>query len=275
MEETTYIYVLKDPFTDEVRYVGKSNNPHKRVIKHNWVGNKRDKNWRKKEWIKSLLDRGSKPIVEVIDEVSKSEWTIHEKEYIKKYLNEGCDLTNYGEGGEGATYGNQTSFKKGHGARKIVAIDMDGNIFQRFDSIKDGVSFFNKKSTSSIWCTVKKEIRRAYGYNFLYEEEYNNMNKKEFDKHMEWVNTHRYCKNDASFKKGDKTWEGAVKNLQAMPRKKVYQHTLDGVFIKEWEWAKEAADELGFNDLCIKQKCNNYRGNHKYNGFLWFFDNQD
>ena len=91
--EVTFLYALVDPFTGEIRYVGKSNRPKKRYTAH-----LRDKSkTHKANWIRSLLGFGAKPILKILKRVEYSQWQDKEKQYIKMFSN----LTNFTEGGEG------------------------------------------------------------------------------------------------------------------------------------------------------------------------------
>ncbi len=110
----TYIYVLKCPKTNEVRYVGKSNNPKRRYCGH--MRTDKTACSYKINWVQSLLKQGLKPVLKIIREVPIDEWKDWEKYYIEYYKDKGCKLTNLGQGGEGLNFGNQTSFKKGQKA---------------------------------------------------------------------------------------------------------------------------------------------------------------
>lgn len=109
--KTVYIYTLADPRSGEVRYVGKTNNL--KVRRHNHLNSCRDKNTHKRNWINQLRKEGMLPIMEVLDEVLQSEWHRWEKYWIHQMTVWGFKLVNYTEGGDGLTFGNQTSFKKG------------------------------------------------------------------------------------------------------------------------------------------------------------------
>lgn len=104
MTETTNIYILIDPVTDCVRYVGKANNVHKRYFAHL----KDRRTHHRSCWIKGLSNKGLKPIVEVVDTVSKNEWQFWEKYYISLFKSWGFDLTNVSEGGEGSEHTEET-----------------------------------------------------------------------------------------------------------------------------------------------------------------------
>ena len=69
MEETkiTFIYTISHPLTNEVRYIGKSNTPRKRLFSHIDKRNKTKSH--KNNWIISLLKEDLRPIIEVLEEV--------------------------------------------------------------------------------------------------------------------------------------------------------------------------------------------------------------
>jgi hypothetical protein len=102
VKELVYIYSLDDPITGESRYVGKTNTPKLRLSYH--ISSIRSKhNYHKKCWINSLLKRGLKPTMFIIDEVDKDKWQFWEKHYISLYKSWGFDLTNMTDGGDGVT----------------------------------------------------------------------------------------------------------------------------------------------------------------------------
>lgn len=110
---TTFIYALCCPCTGEVKYIGKSNNPKERLRAHTWSG-KRTQSSHKRNWVDKLKSNNLRPMLLVLEEVTLENWKEKEKYYIKYYKNLGCKLTNQCIGGEGLTFGNQTSFKKGN-----------------------------------------------------------------------------------------------------------------------------------------------------------------
>jgi len=96
---TTYIYILIDPITNSVRYVGKSVNPLTRYSQH---CNAYD-NSEKYKWILDLKNNGYKPEMKIIDKVPNE--IAHEREsfYITEYLKNGHDLFNISSVSEWAT----------------------------------------------------------------------------------------------------------------------------------------------------------------------------
>lgn len=109
--KTVYIYTLADPTNGQIRYVGKTRNLFQR--RHNHLNSCRDKNTHKRNWVNQLRRLGYLPVMEVIDEVPESEWKYWEKYWIQQTKSWGFNLVNHTEGGDGLSFGNQTSFKPG------------------------------------------------------------------------------------------------------------------------------------------------------------------
>jgi excinuclease UvrABC nuclease subunit len=108
----TNIYVLIDPETNQVRYVGKANNVSQRYKAH--LNGARKHQIHKLNWINSLKKKKLKPIIEVVDIVPIEEWVFWETYWISQFKTWGFNLINYTQGGDGITFANQTSFKKGN-----------------------------------------------------------------------------------------------------------------------------------------------------------------
>jgi len=96
------IYILIDPKTNKVRYVGQTTKKlQQRLSAHiNKARNTPNKTTHKNTWIKSLIKENLKPIIQLIDIVSDDEWKEKEKYYIKKYRESGDELLNLSEGGD-------------------------------------------------------------------------------------------------------------------------------------------------------------------------------
>lgn len=97
-ERTWYIYVLKDPRYNTVRYVGWSYDVEQRISAHISTAPKIKSH--KAHWIRQLLSVDLRPIIEVI-EFGDSDWREAEKRWIAHYRNIGADLTNMTDGGDG------------------------------------------------------------------------------------------------------------------------------------------------------------------------------
>ena len=96
----TYIYVLKDPITLDIRYVGKTTCLKRRFRSHKCL--KADKGVNLRAWIESLISNGLSPLIEHIDIVDMENAEEKEIYYIKFYKNKGCNLVNETEGGRGS-----------------------------------------------------------------------------------------------------------------------------------------------------------------------------
>lgn len=94
-----YIYVLIDPITKKVRYVGKTNNLKKRYRGH--LGSAQKKHSYTQRWINKLLNKGVRPIMRVVDEATDETWESRERHWIAALKRQGVKLTNLTEGGEG------------------------------------------------------------------------------------------------------------------------------------------------------------------------------
>ena len=97
--ENVIIYKLIDPFTTRVRYIGKTKEDLGiRLYGHIYIA-KTEHN-EKAKWINSLIDKGVKPIIEIIETVKECEWEEKERFYIKKYRKSEKNLLNIGDGGQ-------------------------------------------------------------------------------------------------------------------------------------------------------------------------------
>lgn len=88
VDAKTYIYVLRDPDTKAVRYVGRTKNPRQRYSGHM---NDKYAYKPKADWINSLLERGKKPQMDTIVACDGSAKK-REAYYINLFVEQGCDL---------------------------------------------------------------------------------------------------------------------------------------------------------------------------------------
>jgi len=176
--ETTNIYTLTDPRTNKVRYVGKANNVSQRYRAH--LNKARKHQTHKWNWIQELKQEGLKPIVDVIDVVPIDSWQYWEIYWISQMKQWGFNLVNYTSGGDGCTFANQTSFKKGHKSwlgknhseetkklisknnwqrgkksfnrKQVVQMNLDGETIKIWDSILDAEKGTNSRSSKIVSC---------------------------------------------------------------------------------------------------------------------------
>ena len=96
--QTLYIYGLREPDTGLIRYIGKTNNPHRR-----WLNHLTEKSHCKRTyWIRSLLRRGLRPEIVVIEEIHGAwPWQESERFWIAFANRNGWPLINMTSGGDG------------------------------------------------------------------------------------------------------------------------------------------------------------------------------
>ncbi len=98
-----HIYILKNPNTNEIRYVGQTNDIKRRLNRH--IQNSRSiKDSRHvSNWIRSLNHR---PVLEIIETCEYTLRNEREQYWIDYYRALNCDLCNHSNGGAGAGNGN-------------------------------------------------------------------------------------------------------------------------------------------------------------------------
>jgi len=92
-----YIYALRDPNTNEVRYIGKANNVESRFRQH--IQNKDKVNRHKHSWIDNLKRAGLQPDLLVLEITDDKHWEDRERYWIKFGMDCGWSLTNISSGG--------------------------------------------------------------------------------------------------------------------------------------------------------------------------------
>ena len=80
---TVYIYTLTDPITEQVRYVGKTITPKRRYRQHLCCAKQFISH--SQRWIQGLLDRDLKPVMQIIETTTRSQWRERERYWIKYY----------------------------------------------------------------------------------------------------------------------------------------------------------------------------------------------
>lgn len=97
---TTYIYTLNCPYTNTPYYIGKTcQSPKRRFSQH--ISSELNNNNKKANWIKSLKNKGTQPILEIIDQTEENDWEWLERYWISQYKTWGFDIKNLTDGGDG------------------------------------------------------------------------------------------------------------------------------------------------------------------------------
>lgn len=178
------IYSLKDPITNQIRYIGKT----KGNLKDRWYAHcsnyklEREKS-HKNSWIISLKNVGKKPIIQLIDEVEESDWIFWEQFYISLFTTWGYNLTNMTKGGEGNL-----------GGRGCLG-------YKHTEEAKQSISEKNSKEKSLEWRNNVKEAVRKTVATPIIQKDLNNVQIREFNSFYEAAENINITGNKDSTKK--------------------------------------------------------------------------
>lgn len=198
IESRTSIYVMKDPTTLEVKYVGKTVQTLISRLGQHIADSYREKNHRA-YWIQSIVKGGKIPLIEEIDHCTWKESKDLEVYYIAKYKSEGYNLVNETEGGEG-TLGRKVSEETKEKMRKaqikkldpVYQYDLDGNFIKKWENAPEAAEFLGAKNASGITRCVRKE--RFKYKNFIWTDSYND-NPLEVSKSLKESTKQRHERN--------------------------------------------------------------------------------
>jgi len=117
------IYGLEDPRTGEVRYVGKSSSGLRRARSHSGPKRSASEHTHKARWVRSLLARGEKPRVVVLEVCAADDLADVECYWIAQGRGLGWRLTNATKGGDGlGGFKHSAATKKKIGAANASAL---------------------------------------------------------------------------------------------------------------------------------------------------------
>jgi hypothetical protein len=106
---TTYIYALTDPTTNNIKYVGKSDDPKERLKNH--IRKCKYVKTHKNNWLQQLKNNNLEPNLIILDEVLVCEWGFWETYWISQIKSWGFTLTNLTNGGDGGNFGGKVNKK--------------------------------------------------------------------------------------------------------------------------------------------------------------------
>lgn len=100
MENSTFIYLLRDPRDGKPKYVGKSVNVEKRFRDHiAQIKHCSQYNVNLSRWLKSLISSGFKPILQILEICSGDSWKERERYWISEFKKQHKCLLNIDKGG--------------------------------------------------------------------------------------------------------------------------------------------------------------------------------
>lgn len=257
MEEKTFIYSLSSS-TGEIRYIGKTSYLKQRLYKH--IKDCSIKRSHKDSWIKSLLYKNEKPIIEVIDIVPLNEWEFWEQYWISQFKAWGFKLTNStigGEGGSGYKHTDEAKEKMRQNRlgkttseetkqKQSIATKEYAKNNPNFNKVFDRKITLDKEKLYDLYITQNLSIPKI--------SEILNISEKVIFTNLK----------EFKIEKDRSLW---TKQCGDNHRKVVLQYDKSGNFIKEWESVDSAAKELGFNRANLAATC---RGvNKTCMGYIW------
>lgn len=143
------IYALLDPFTLEIRYVGKTNRKlETRLREHIYDCIRRPRSSHKVKWINMLISNNAIPMIKILESTEICNSESREKYWIEKLTLEGKDLTNCTEGGEFCTFGSKLSDdikKHMSDAARLRSMGISNNMFGKKHSDDSKKKMSNKK----------------------------------------------------------------------------------------------------------------------------------
>lgn len=256
------IYTLSD-VDENVRYVGKTKNyPRHRLYAHILESKNSTIPSHKKSWIKSLLEKGERPTIQVIDEVLESEWPFWEQYWIDQMKSWGFDLTNLTEGGQGGNGYNHTQSAKDKMRQSKLGKKLPESHRKNIGlALKEGYknedfrpNRFDKKVILD-----KEELYQKY----IVE----NLSMPQCSEYFKCSETSIFRNiKEFGFEKSKEVWS---KQLSTREKLIINQYDLDGKFIKTWEGAATIQNEVGFDSSCIIACCNGRM--NKSHGYIWRF----
>jgi hypothetical protein len=169
----TFIYTLEDPDTNEIRYVGKTVKCLKHRLTNHIYSIKKEKNHRT-NWIKSIIKKGKKPIIKMIDSCSWEKSQDLETYWITKLKNKGANLVNLTNGGEG-NLGLKLDKERKEKlllaiSKKIYQYDLQGVFIKEFSNAVEAAKSLNLIHSSKINAAARGDRGKAANFLWSYEK---------------------------------------------------------------------------------------------------------
>lgn len=158
------IYKLIDPFTFEIRYIGKTSRSLKKRLWEHINGAKYDSKEKshKNNWIRQVLNNGGKPEIELIVEVDESKWEQAEIDQIAIHKIK-HPITNIASGGTDGGCVNK---------RKVAKMDyLTLEILKTYNSIEEAEQEEGIRYTRIIdGCSGRKLVVNGYLWRYIGED---------------------------------------------------------------------------------------------------------
>lgn len=167
--EIAYIYILIDPRDNEVRYVGKTTQPLKRLKSHIYECKNEKIKHRRAKWIRKLIKENFIPVIKFVKICPLNDFEKYETEYIKLYQSD--KLTNSDETGSGNSFRIKEVLDRQSktSGRIVYQYDINGNFIKEFRSARFAADCLSL-SHSNISRCCNGLSKHAGGFIFRYEK---------------------------------------------------------------------------------------------------------
>jgi hypothetical protein len=258
-----YIYILKDPISNEIRYVGKSNNPENRLKRH-LNSNSLLESWTSKnKWLLNLKKKGLSPIMEVIDYTELGNINELEIKWIKHYRDLGLKLTNSTDGGDGVDWTGKKhtllsidKMRMNHPFRKsIIQFDLNNNILNIHTSIRECAISTNLDRRHISLCCKNGKNKTVGGFYFRY---YLPCVKLITEPNIEYINSKidEFNLSKPTYITKRKELNNKIKEGNKAKRKSIIHYDLDGNILGNYKTMSEARNITGCHIGLISNCCN-------------------
>lgn len=158
-----FIYVLTNPNSFKIRYVGRTKNPDRRLSSHIRSLEDRGGGTHKRNWIKKLQQFGKVPDLYIID-FSKEDKIDELETFYIKMLSKYYKLTNFYK-----IHRSETYFKRclDIGAKPVYEFDLDGNFLKKYTTTRQ-CSIENNITTANISCCINRKERCSYTNTYFF-----------------------------------------------------------------------------------------------------------
>ena len=238
-----YIYTLSHPITNEVKYIGKTNNISKRYSAHL---NDKSKSY-KNSWIKSLLNEDLLPVIEILEEFD-NELPCYNAEiyWIEQFKSWGFNLTNLQSGGVG---GNSESLK----------LDKNPNA---------KISIETVLSIKNYLLNTDKTIEELALIHNCKESTIQNIKYGSWSEITGFTGKEKWVRKASVEKRRNALKDCGLYERQSI---KVLQYDLDNNFIQKFNSISEASEKTNTNRTSLSQCLNNKL--KSANKFIWKREN--
>lgn len=176
--EPWFIYILIDPRTEEIRYVGWTFNTHKRLNAH--ISNAKRTKSHKAYWIKSLLDIKERPLLKIIETGNGDGWQQAERQWISHYRFLGAPLTNATDGGDGTP-----GFIPGEETRKKMSLAHAGRKQSPESIAKTRAALLGRKQSPEHVAALSAARKGKIPIAAMYAARKVNLGRKQSDAHID------------------------------------------------------------------------------------------